>query len=299
MAFCTKCGAAVSGDFCTSCGARVGTPTPPQSQAQRPVPPPVYQPPAHPAQAPGQSAPTGKKISPVLWIVGGCFGLIVIAGVIAISAGFFVANKARQAGLDPSLIQKNPGLAVAKMMVSANPDLEMVSVDEDRGIIRVREKKTGKTMTVNLEAAKEGRIEFQDENGEKIEFQASGGSDSGSLTVKGPKGSMQLGTGMKLPDWVPSYSGAQEIGSFGVTADTSKAGTLNFKTGDSADRVIAFYENALTGAGFAVEKTALNAPGQPAVTFLTAKDRSSNKSVQVTATTQAEGTAVGVMYENK
>ncbi len=213
MAFCTKCGAAISGDFCTSCGARVGTPP----QPDRPIPPPVYQPPARPVQSAGQPVPAKKKISPVLWIVGGCFGLLVIAAVIAVFTGFFVANKVRQAGLDPALIEKNPGLAVAKMMVSANPDLEMVSVDENRGIIRVREKKTGKTMTVNLEAAKEGKIEFQDENGEKIELQATGGGDSGSLTVKTQKGTMQLGTGLKLPDWLPSYAGAQQIASMGIT----------------------------------------------------------------------------------
>ncbi len=63
--------------------------------------------------------------------------------------------------------------------------------------------------------------------------------------------------------------------------------------------MITFYENALTGTGFAVEKTTLNAPGQPAVIFLTAKDKSSNRSVQVTATAQPEGTVVGVVYENK
>ena len=33
----------------------------------------------------------------------------------------FVVNKAKQAGLDPDLIKKNPALAAAKLAVAANP----------------------------------------------------------------------------------------------------------------------------------------------------------------------------------
>jgi hypothetical protein len=302
MAFCTNCGAQVTSDFCTRCGTRIGASAPPLPQ--RPEAPPVYAPPAqhtpaYQAPAAGQAVPGKKKLGPWVWILGGCFGLIVIAGVIAISAGFFVANKVKQAGLDPELIEKNPGLAVAKMMVSANPELEMVAIDENRGIIKVREKKTGKTLIVNLAAAKEGKFEFQDENGEKIELDASGSGDSGAVTIKGPKGTMQMGGGLKLPGWVPTYPGAQETGSFGINADDSNAGTMTFKSADSAEQIAEFYENTLKGAGFAVEKTALNASGQPAILFVTAKDKNSDKSVQVTATTEAQGTTVGVTYGTK
>jgi hypothetical protein len=302
MAFCTNCGTQVTSDFCTRCGTRIGASAPPPPQ--RPAAPPVYAPPARNApayQSPpaGQAVPGKKKLGPWVWILGGCFGLIVVAGVIAISAGFFVANKVKQAGLDPALIEKNPGLAVAKMMVSANPELEMVSIDENKGIIKVREKKTGKTLIVNLAAAKEGKFEFQDESGEKIELDASGSGDSGTVTIKGSKGTMQMGGGLKLPAWVPSYPGAQETGSFGINADDSNAGTMTFKSADSADQIAAFYENALKGTGFAVEKTALNASGQPAILFVTAKDKNSDKSVQVTATTEAQGTTVGVTYGTK
>jgi len=129
----------------------------------------------------------------VIWILLGCGGLILIGGIIAISTGVFVVYKAKQAGLDPALMQKNPGLAVAKMVASMSPDTEVLSVDEDHGIIRVRDKKTGKILTMNLEDAKNGKIVFLDEKNQKIEIQARGEGDNASLEVQSPDGTLRMG----------------------------------------------------------------------------------------------------------
>ena len=65
----------------------------------------------------------------------------------------FVKQKVKQAGLDPELMQKNPALAISKLVTAFNPDLEVVKVDDDRGIITVYNKKDNKTLTINLEDA--------------------------------------------------------------------------------------------------------------------------------------------------
>jgi len=297
MGFCTHCGAPVTSQFCTKCGTRVGSApaASPQPQPSAPASAPVYQ-----APATSTGAPVTKKRGPLLWILLGCGGLIVIAVIILVSTGYFVAYKAKQAGFDPALMQKNPGLAVAKILASTNPDIEVLSVDENRGIIKVKDKKTGKTLTVNLEDAKNGKIVFQDGQNQKVELQAQGEGDKASLEVRSADGTMRMGAGaVQLPEWLPSYPGAEGTGTFGLSSKEGKAGTYTFKTDDSVEEVATFYEDALKGAGFTVQKTSTQVPGQGSMIILAARDSDSQRSAQITATKAEEGTTVGMIFETK
>jgi hypothetical protein len=292
MAFCTSCGSSVDGEFCGKCGARVAGPAPAEPQQSVPD----YVPPVHQTPAPG--AP--KKSRFLIWVLLGCGGLIVIAGIIAISTGVFVAYKAKQAGLDPALVQKNPGLAVAKMVASMSPDTEVLSVDEDRGIIRVRDKKTGKMLTMNLEDAKNGKIVFLDENDQKVEIQTRGEGDNASVEVQGPDGTMRMGTmAANLPDWLPSYPGAEGKGTYDLNTKDGKAGSYSFQTSDSAESVGRFYEDALKKAGFEVQKNLTQVPGQGSMIILAGTDSASQRTVQVTAASQGEGAHVSLAFEVK
>ena len=102
MPFCTNCGSQVDGAFCPSCGARMSPAGAPGPQPAAPVPPAPIAP-----EPPG--LPAKKKTSPVVWVLVGCLGLIVIVGVVAIIGGFFVAQKVKQAGLDPALWEPQQG----------------------------------------------------------------------------------------------------------------------------------------------------------------------------------------------
>jgi hypothetical protein len=198
------------------------------------------------------SGPVPKKVSPVVWILGGC-AVIVVLGAIALTlGGLFIAHKVRQAGLDPDLLQRHPELAVVKMMVAANPDAELVRVDENRGIVTVRDKKTGKTITMNFEDIKKGKMTFEAE-GKKVEVEAHGQGDQGTLTMKTDEGTAKFGAGaVKLPAWLPAYQGAS-IQGFSAQTATGSGGSFGFKTDDPADKVAAFYKDALEQAGFTVE----------------------------------------------
>lgn len=298
MAFCVNCGSPVQDQFCTKCGARVGSAATPRVQPQAPAPssPPVYQPPVTSAGAP----PPAKKRGPLIWILGGCLGLVVIAVILVIAGGYFVVNKVKQAGFDPVLMQKNPGLAVAKMMAAMNADIEVLGVDEAHGIIKVRDKKNGKTLTINLEDAKKGKIVFLDENNQKVEIQAQGEGNKASLEVRGPEGSMRMGAGVvQLPDWLPAYPGAEGTGTFGINSKEGNAASCAFKTNDSVEKVASFYETSLKNAGFEVERTVAQASGQGSLIILAAKDNSSQRTAQVMATGTAEGTTVNLTFETK
>jgi hypothetical protein len=287
MAFCTKCGASVEGDFCTKCGTKIGSPGVTNTQTEQfgqsiPPPPPEAK----------------KKGRAIFWILGGCLGLVIIAGIILLAGGYFIARKA---GLDPDLMKKNPALAAAKMMATVNPDVEVLSVDEDKGIIRVREKKTGKTMTMNLKDAQKGKFVFQDDKEGNVEIQAKGEGDNASVEVRSDKGTMRMGAGSKadLPDWLPSYRGAEAAGVFSLNGEDSNAGSCTLKTSDSVENVASFYENALKQAGFTVQKTTTQVPGKGSFVMLMAEDSNNRRNAHVTAAKSEEGTTITLTFEIK
>jgi hypothetical protein len=91
MAFCTACGATVTGAFCNQCG----TPAAGAGAGAQPAPPSPY----------GQPMPTGalplaRKTSPVVWILVIVLGFFVLGGIAIVGMAAFVAHRARQAGLD-------------------------------------------------------------------------------------------------------------------------------------------------------------------------------------------------------
>ena len=171
MAFCMKCGATIEGAFCSKCGTPAGLTGDSSVQGGQSVPPPP------PSPQPAAAVPAAKKGRAIFWILGGCLGLIIIAGVIMVATGLFVAHRA---GLDPDLMKRNPSLAVAKMMASMNPELEVISVDESSGVIHVRDKKSGKSLKMNLKEAQKGKIVFQDEENKALEIQSQGEGDNAS-----------------------------------------------------------------------------------------------------------------------
>src|SRR5271157_677458 len=122
--------------------------------------PPVAQPPV----APPSQAPVKKSTSPLVWVLAGCGGLIVICAVVIMVGGYFVAHRAK--GF-LNVAQKNPAMAIAKLAVAANPDVEIVLEDDDRGIITIRNKKTGEELTMNAEDIKAGKLKFKNEKGEE------------------------------------------------------------------------------------------------------------------------------------
>src|SRR5439155_16687288 len=162
MAFCTTCGATVTGAFCNQCGTQA------RSQAsaggRQPagaVTPAVTPMPVQVSQAgPAAMAPIARKTSPIVWVLVAVLGLFVLGAVAVLGAGYFVVHKARQAGLDPELMRRNPGLAVSKLVATINPDGEVVNTDEGAGTITVRATNTGKTITMSFDQAKTGQFKF-------------------------------------------------------------------------------------------------------------------------------------------
>jgi len=256
MAFCTTCGRAVSGRFCETCGSAVGA-------AATPAAPPPTAAPAAP-----------RKTSPIVWILLG-LGVMVVLFIGAITVGgIFVVHKARQAGLDPALWERNPGIAVTKMLAAANPDAEIVSLDEHGGIVVVRDRKTGKTIRMNFADIKRGRMSFDSDEGRVSLTAAADGS-------------------MQLPAWLPAYSGAREAGGISASGGNGDSGTYGFQTADPPAAVVSFYEAALKKAGFEIQQRIESG----VATILTAQ--SANTAVNLAAAPDNGHTSVTLSFSPK
>lgn len=285
MAFCTKCGAEVQGPFCGNCGTPIASGAPVAS-APGPTPP---LPPTAPASVPPASVPAAAaKTSPLVWVLAGCGSLIVIAalvfGVIAYKARQFVHSA-----------HGNPAYAVAKLIAEANPDIEIISTDEGRGTMTVRNKKTGETVTINMQDAQKGKFVFE-QNGKKAEINAHGAGDNGSLEIKSSEGTVKFGTGDKTPDWVPVYSGVTPQGVFSAQSPKGMTGSFRFTTNDSIDQITNFYEGALKNGGLKVTTNSTQQNGATAFAIISGEDTATKRKVVVTASPSGSTTSVGVTY---
>jgi len=274
MAFCTNCGAAVNGAFCVQCG------TPAKAAGGQPGVSPAASAPAGPATpqpVPGAVVP--RKTSPVVWILVGVLGLFVLGGVAVVGTLRYFVHRA---GIDPELMQRNPGLAVSKMIAAANPDVEVLSTDEPGGRITVRDKRTGKVVTMNFDDAKNGKFSFT------------------AVDDNGKAASVEIGaTGGKLPSWVPAYPGAEAKGTFAVKgADDNgqgEGGTFTFTTPDSATKVKAFYEDRCKEAGMKVN---MNMSSEQSAVII-ATDESERHTLNVNIAGGSAETTVTVVYGGK
>ena len=125
--------------------------------------------------------PAKKTTSPIVWILAGIGAFLLLIAIVVVGAGFFLFHKVKQAGLDPELMRRNPALATVKMMAALTPNIEVQSIDENRGLVTVRDKKEGKTYTVNLEDAKKGKCVFQEDGKDAGPLNATGDGQSGAI----------------------------------------------------------------------------------------------------------------------
>ena len=264
----------------------IGGPTGQQFPPQQPFPPP----------------PPQKKSNVLVWVVAGCGTFVLIGIIVVFLGGYFIWNKAKEAGLDPELMQKRPALAVAKMMVAANPDVELVSVDDEKGLITVKDKKTGKSVTVNLEDAQKGRITFKGgDKDEEITIEAKGEGDSGSLEVKSKEGIAKFSAGSeaKLPAWFPTYPGAVIQVTVSAESKDGEGGTFGFSTVDSIEKVVKFYEDNLKQAGLNVTTNTVQQNGTITMGSLVGEDEGKRRTTLVNAISDKGETKVTAVFGSK
>jgi hypothetical protein len=250
-------------------------------------------PPGMPPQGPGAPA---KKISPLVWILGGIavlmFGGMLMCGVV----GFLAVRAVKNAGFDPDLMKRNPGLAMAKMAAAVNPNLETVRTNERTGTITMRDKTNGKLVTFKFDTEKKTMVVAGDD-GKQMTFSASGDGKDGAVTVQSSEGTMRFGAaaGNTAPAWVPVYPGSSPQGTMATQTKDGSSNTFTFKTGDAAGKVLTYYQDQLKSAGFKINLASMGDQGG----MVQAEDADKKRTIVVTVGTSAEGTQGSVMAVEK
>jgi hypothetical protein len=186
--------------------------------------------------------------------------------------------------------------------VATNPEVELVSSDDNKGTLVIRDKKTGKTLTLDVEQAEEGKIVFRGDDGEEVTFDAKGHREGGgTFEVKTKEGTATFGAGSSadLPSWLPAYPGATLQGNFTARSSDGHGGNITFATDDSIDKVAKFYDDALKQAGFKVETHSLQADGKLSLSTVNAEDESKRRTVAVQVMGAEGKTQVNVAFSSK
>ena len=221
----------------------------------------------------------------LLRIIGIIVGLVLLTFGSCAVIGFYAMHKVRQAGLDPDLMKKNPGYTGAKMAVSMNPDVEIVSSDDRSGTIVVRDKKTGKTTSMKFDPDKKTLV-VTDENGKTATMTTSGEGATGGMEVKSSEGTMKIGANAdKAPDWVPSYPGSSPQDTYSATNPNEQTGAFTFPTSDAPEKVISFYEDQLKSRGFTVSKMTGPSEGKTGG-MVSGQDKANHRNVVATVGTE-------------
>jgi hypothetical protein len=287
MAFCTTCGAKVNGAFCTSCGTPVSAagqqpPAPAPVPAPAPAapsfqPPPVQPPPyqASPVAPPPPGVPAQRKTSPIVWILVIILGLFLLGGAAVVGVVAYGVHKVHQAGFDSDLWRRNPGLAASKMITTFNPNMEMVRINEADGTVTMRDRRNGHVVTMSFNDLQKGGFQMNVR-----------GDDGGSFQLGGDTS--------RIPSWIPSYPGSKPEVAFTGSGNGGEGGTFTFKTSDSPQQVLKFYQDKVAELGLKTFMVANTADGGTI-----AAGEQNGRSLSVTVSTSGGQTSVAVIYGHK
>lgn len=242
------------------------------------------------ASAQGPMPVQPKKTSPVVWIIVGVLGLVMVAGMVVIAGGLFVAKKVHDAA-------SNPALLAAKVMAAANPDVEILSSDDRNGTVTFKEKKSGKVITLDFDQIKQGRLVFE-EDGKKVTVN----STTDGVNLTGSDGSaVQIGSNAsaKMPDWLPAYPGSNAQGTFSMQDASQSGAAVSFTTKDAVDKVSSFYDDALRKAGLTTNVNLMQQDGKTSGAMITAESGDKKRSAVVNISAGDDAATVGITYSDK
>lgn len=266
------------------------------------APPPV---PGTPPAAPAKSG-----TSPWVWILGGCGAIVVVGLVGFLLAGMFVFKKGKEMVTEAtgsgSLsefvedMQDNPAKTTAETMIRLNPELELVSTDDEAGTITFTNTRTGEEATLNFEDIAEGRFSMTTDEGEYSIDAADGGE--GGVTFKGPEGETRFGASADLgdvPDWVPVYPGATETQStmHSTTAD-GVMGAFTAKSSDDAEKVSDHFKQLFEDQGWKIGTESMTKTGDGAFGAING-EAGDGRSVNVVIIESAGESQVTINYNQK
>ncbi|MFQ5570885.1 MAG: hypothetical protein ACE5G0_14490 [Rhodothermales bacterium] len=245
------------------------------------------------------AAPEKKGLSPIAWIGIGCGGLFLIVAIVFTVLITFGIRKGQEFAAE---FEENPSKAAAELVISLNPELELVETDDEAGTITFRNTKTGEEATLNFEDIAEGQFSVTTDEGE-FTMDASEAAEGGGVTMTGPEGEAHFGASASLenvPDWVPLYpnaTGAQ--GTFSAETNEGLTGIVSSTTEDEPQKILDYYKEKLEEDDYEIkgQTTATTPEGMYATIMgeLAEKGRTLN----VTVTQEKAESQIVINYNEK
>lgn len=229
-----------------------------------------------------------KKTSIWVWIIGGIAIFLFAITLTCTVGGYLLYRGVKSAGFDSELMKSNPGLAMAKMVTAMNPDYETVKTNDREGTITVREKSTGKVMTMRFDPDTKKMVIITDDG--KQSSVTIGDSGVSATAADGSTVKYGQAVGNSAPSWVPVYPGSSPQGTMSSSNADGSQNVFTFKSKDSASKIITFYSDQLKAAGFTINMTTNTDQGG----LVQASDEGKKRTVIVTVGTSADGTETGV-----
>ena len=247
-------------------------------------------------QGPGGMPSARRKSSAakvLFGIVGGLAALIFLVIVAGAGLGFFLMHRAKQEGLNPELIRKNPSLAMAEMEVIKDPDVQMISSNDSAGIMVIRDRKTGKKTTLKFDPEKKMMVSVEDHGKPS---QSTVDPNAGAVEVKDANSSVKVGGDAgTLPSWLPVYPGAAPQNTASANENGKQSGTYVLVSQDSPEKILGYYSDQLTAANMKLTRAASDSDSG----VITATRDDNGRKVVVTSSSKSDGTHVSVTYEEK
>lgn len=274
-------------------GAVSGPPPVPPAPAQSyPPVPPLYPSGPPPVSYPPVVSPQSTPGGGTRGLLYGCLALLAVVGIIAVIGGVWVFKKAKG-------IAENPEQFIAEMAVKANPDLELIKVDNVAREVVIKDKKSGESTTFSFDEVKNGKLTMKKSDGSSAEVGAEG------IRVKDKDGSEAViggGAAVPLPEWVPPYPGSHQVMvSSHKIKGINQSGQYAFSTGDSMDTVASSYSKTLEAAEFAVvqESTGLDRDKLITLEATATLDGGGSERISVRVTGQGRKTMVHLDYSHQ
>ena len=245
-----------------------------------------------PPPVPG-TTPAKKGMSPWAWVAIGCGGIVVVGFLVFIALGIFVFNKTKEVVEEASggkslseiaqEFQNNPAKAAAETAIRLNPELEIVSTDDEAGTLTFRNSTTGEESTLNFEDIAEGRFSMTTDEGE-YKIDASDGGEGG-VTFTGPEGETRFGASADLsdvPDWVPTYPGATDVQSTLHSANADGLmGAFTAKTSDDAQTVADHFKQVFADRGYEVGTESMTKTGDGVYGVVAGERKAEGRAINV------------------
>jgi len=192
----------------------------------------------------------------------------MLAGVALVATGLFVAKQAAS----------NPVAMMAKIAAMANPNIEVLSVGEASGKVTIKDKESGKTVTVSLDDLKQGKLE-----------------------ISGEDGKIQVGANVdaKIPQWVPIYPGAKQQNVMSTQTAEADGGTIMLEVKEEFGKVKAWYEERIDAGGFESKMVTSTEGSEGPGAMMVASKNDEKQSLHIMLNTEPEFTRATITFGSK